>query len=87
MTPEPFIRWIEDDEAQGDLARIYEEWKNEHPSRGRMPEILKCFSLRPDFLQHVIAFTYPLHFCDGHLSRRQKEMIATYVSGLNQCPY
>lgn len=87
MTCEPFIRWIEDEAAEGEVARIYQQWKAEHPGRDRMPEILKCFSLRPDFLQHVIAFTYPLHFCDGYLTRRQKEMIATYVSGLNQCPY
>jgi len=28
-----------------------------------------------------------IHFSDGHLSRRTKEMIATYVSSLNRCPY
>ena len=28
-----------------------------------------------------------LHFSEGHLTRRQKEMIATYVSALNQCLY
>jgi hypothetical protein len=52
-----------------------------------MPDILKCFSLRPDFLRHVIDFSYPLHFSDGHLTRRVKESIATYVSGLNACKY
>jgi hypothetical protein len=52
-----------------------------------MPGILKCFSQRPDFLQSVMDFSYRVHFSDGHLSRRVKEMIATYVSALNQCPY
>jgi AhpD family alkylhydroperoxidase len=28
-----------------------------------------------------------LHFTAGHLDRRTKEMLATYVSALNQCPY
>lgn len=28
-----------------------------------------------------------LLFCDGHLPRQVKEMIATYVSSLNRCPY
>jgi len=27
------------------------------------------------------------HFRDGFLTRRQKEMIATYASALNQCAY
>jgi hypothetical protein len=52
-----------------------------------MPEILKCLSLRPDFLKSVIDFSYRLHFSDGHLTRRVKEMIATLVSAINQCPY
>lgn len=81
------IRWIDDDEARGELAEIYRSWKAQNPGRTRMPDILKAFSLRPDALRHVIALSYPLHFTDGHLSRRLKEMIATYVSSLNQCPY
>ena len=28
-----------------------------------------------------------LHFTEAQLTRRVKEMIATLVSGLNQCPY
>jgi len=83
----PFIKWVDDDEATGDVAAVYSAWKAANPNRKQMPEILKCFSLRPDFLQAVIGFSYPLHFRDGHLTRRVKEMIATYVSGLNQCPY
>jgi hypothetical protein len=35
----------------------------------------------------VIAFSNGVHFSDGHLDRRTKEMIATFVSGLNRCPY
>ena len=83
----PFIRWVDDDEATGQVAEIYQSWKDANPGRDRMPEILKCFSLRPDFLKSVRDFTYPLHFSDGFLTRRVKEMIATYVSGLNHCLY
>jgi hypothetical protein len=81
------IGWIEDDAASGEVAEIYRAWKQANPGRPRMPGILKCFSLRPDFLRALIGFTYPLHFTDGHLTRRVKEMIATFVSGLNRCPY
>lgn len=83
----PFIRWIEDNQAQGELAEIYRAYKATRPDRPNMPGILKCFSLRPDFLRQVIDFSNSLHFSDGHLTRRVKEMIATYVSALNQCPY
>ena len=83
----PFIQWIDDDEATGDVADVYAACKAANPQRDRIPEILKCFSLRPDFLKAVVDFSYPLHFQDGHLTRRIKEMIATYVSALNQCPY
>ena len=83
----PRIAWIEDEAATGEVAQIYAQWKHDHPGRPRMPGIMKCFSQRPDFLRDVISFSYRLHFADGHLDRRTKEMIATYVSGLNRCPY
>ena len=83
----PFVRWVEDEEAQGEIAEVYREYKALRPDRPKMPGILKCFSLRPDFLRQVIAFSNTVHFSDGHLTRRIKEMIATYVSALNQCPY
>ena len=83
----PRIAWVEDEHATGELAEVYAEWKATHPGRDRMPEILKCFSQRPDFLRDVIAMSYRVHFTDGHLDRRTKEMIATFVSGLNRCPF
>ena len=58
-----------------------------NPGRTEIPGILKCFSQRPDFLRDVMESSYRVHFSEGHLTRRVKEMIATYVSALNQCPY
>ncbi len=83
----PFLRWVDDEEATGEVAEVYDAWKAANLGRDKMPENLKCFSLRPDFLKALIDFSYPLHFTDGFLSRRVKEMIATYVSALNQCEY
>lgn len=83
----PFVRWVEDQDAVGLTAEIYAAWKRANPGRASMPDILKCFSPRPDLLQSVIDLCYPLHFADGRLTRRQKEMVATLVSGLNRCPY
>jgi hypothetical protein len=82
----PRIRWVDEEEATGPLAEIYQTYL-ERSGRPRVAGILKCFSLRPDFLQDVIDFSHHVHFTDGHLKRRTKEMIATYVSGLNRCPY
>lgn len=83
----PYIAWVDDQDATGELAELYEAWRNRNPGRMIVPEVLKCFSARPDFLKSVLEFSSKLHFSDGHLTRRTKELIATYVSGLNQCPY
>ena len=83
----PHISWIEELEAGGPLAEVYRNYLAEHPDKSRVPDVLKCFGHRPDFLKSVIEFSYSLHFADGHLTRRTKEMIATLVSGLNRCPY
>jgi alkylhydroperoxidase family enzyme len=84
----PYLRWIEDDEATGEVAEVYRSYQSRAPAReGRMPDILKCFSLRPDLLRSIIDVSGAVHFQDGHLTRRTKEMIATFVSGLNRCPY
>lgn len=82
----PRIDWIEEPEAEGEIAEVYREYL-QASGRNHVPEILKCFSQRPDFLRQVMAFSNTVHFSDGHLTRRVKEMIATYVSGLNRCPY
>ena len=83
----PNIGWIEDKDARDQLADVYKAYFETNPHKDRIPGILKCFSRRPDFLRQVIEFSNTVHFSDGHLNRRTKEMIATLVSGLNQCPY
>lgn len=80
------IQLIEDADASGDVAAVYEEWRQKS-GREKMPGILKCFSHRPDFLREVMRFSDTVHFSEGHLSRRQKEAIASWVSWLNRCPY
>jgi len=80
------IKLVEDDEARGEIADVYNQWKKK-TGRAEMPGILKCFSARPDFLRQVVDFSDTVHFSEGHLSRRHKEMIATFVSAVNHCPY
>ncbi len=90
-TPQPAqartkIRVIEDQEATGDTAEAYDFWRA-GSGRQQVPGIIKCFGARPDFLRQVVEFSNTIHFSEGHLSRRHKEMIASYVSYLNRCPY
>ena len=79
------IRWVEDAEAEGELAEIYAGIRA-HSPRGNVPDILRTMSLRPDFLVGMNAAGV-LHFSDGALTRAQHEMIAAYVSALNRCHY
>ena len=80
------IGFVEDADATGEVAKVYDEWRAKS-GRQQMPGILKCFSHRPDFLEQVMAFSDTVHFSEGHLNRKTKEAIASYVSYLNRCPY
>ena len=80
------IQLIEDADATDDVAAVYDEWRAKS-GRQKMPGILKCFSHRPDFLRDVMKFSDTVHFSEGHLTRRTKEAIASWVSYLNRCPY
>jgi uncharacterized peroxidase-related enzyme len=80
------IKLIEDKDATGEVAKVYDEWRAKS-GRQQMPGILKCFSHRPDFLRQVMQFSDTVHFSQGHLDRRTKEAIASWVSWLNRCPY
>lgn len=83
----PFIQWIEEKDAAGEVAEGYDFYYQKRPNRSKVADIIKCFSHRPDFMKHVMDFSWQVHFCDGHLPERVKEMIATLVSGQNRCPY
>ena len=82
----PKIHVIEDAEARDAVAVVYDEWRAKS-GRQNLPGILKCFSHRPDFLREVMRAGDVVHFSEGHLTRRVKESIASYVSYLNRCPY
>ena len=81
------IRWVGDEATTGPAAEIYAAWRAANPGRPEVPGILKCLSLRPDLFRGMDEVSGSVHFRDGHLTRRVKEMIATYVSALNRCPY
>ncbi len=77
---------IEETEATGEVAEAYGYFR-EHFGRPSVPGILKCFSSSPEMLRIIIQMGSALVFSEGALGLRIKEMIATYVSALNECPY
>ena len=79
----PRIAWVEDAEAEGQLAEYYTKMREQG---GRVPDTLRTMSQRPDFL-FAIQDASRLHFSDGALTRAQHELIASYVSALNRCHY
>lgn len=84
--PATKIKIIAEDEATGDTANAYAFWRAAS-GRREVPGIIQCFGARPDFLRQVVEFSNTIHFSEGHLTRRHKELIASYVSYLNRCPY
>jgi uncharacterized peroxidase-related enzyme len=87
MTPiATTIPIVEDDAASGAVAEAYADYRT-HFGREHVPGILKCFATHPPLLQQMIALASTLLFTESHLSRKVKEMIATYISALNSCPY
>ena len=77
---------VHEDAATGAVASSYTDYR-ERFGRPDVPGILKCFATHPPLLEQMIALASTLLFTEGHLPRSVKEMIATYVSALNDCPY
>ena len=81
------IRWVEESSATGEIGDAYAAWMAANPGRPQIPGILKAMSLSPALFRGMDEVSSQVHFREGHLTRRIKEMIATYVSALNRCPY
>lgn len=80
------IKVIEDGDATDEVAEAYDYWRASS-GRTKVPGVIKSLSARPDFLKQAVDFSNTIQFSEGHLSRRHKEMIGSYVSFLNTCPY
>jgi hypothetical protein len=80
----PRITWVDDADADGPLEEVLA--LSRQGSGGRVPDILRTMSLRPDFMRAMLMASQ-LHFSDGALTRAQHEMIASYVSALTRCRY
>jgi len=83
---ETHIPIVDEADATGETAAAYQYFRDQ-TGRQDVPGILKCFGTDPAFVRYMVDISSTLLFADGHLSRQQKEMIATYISKLNACPY
>ena len=85
----PRIGWVEEGDARGPLAELFESARAGGVSgvrREHVPHILMTMGHRPDFLSAIVDASR-VHFSDGALTRAQHEMIASYVAALNKCHY
>src|ERR1700729_3725369 len=77
---------VDEANAPEEVARLYSKFR-ETFGRPDVPGILKCFATHPPLLKHMMELSEHLIFSEGSLGRRHKEMIATFVSAQNNCPY
>lgn len=75
----PYVKWVEPEDASGEVAEFYEDAGTAY--------IMRCLSLRPDFGKIMNSAARLISFSDGALPRRDHELIATFVSSTNRCPF
>lgn len=79
-----WIQEIHEPEHGTPLDAAYQRLVQE---RGRVANILRVHSLRPDAMLHHLDLYMGLLFGPGGLNRRQRELIAVVVSRANNCDY
>ena len=81
----PFVKVYEREEAQGRLKEIYEHIIS--TNNGRLPPPFKAIGLNPEAVLAVRQLNTACSFGASTLGRRREEMLATFVSRLNDCDY
>lgn len=75
---------IDEDEAEGELARLYRRYRD---PAGGVDNVLKIHSLSPASMKAHFELYRLLMRGPSELSRAQREMIAVVVSAINRCHY
>ncbi len=80
-----WIKLVDEGDADGLLARIYDEARKRS---GRVYNILKIQSNNPPAMKAMLdLYTATVRAADSPLSRAQREMMALVVSKANGCHY
>jgi uncharacterized peroxidase-related enzyme len=72
--------------ANEEVRTLFAQYR-ERFARTDLPGILLCFATNPALLKGMMHIAEGVLFGDSLLSRQHKEMIATFVSRQNGCPY
>lgn len=78
------IKVIQEGEATGRLKEVYDDIILK---RGKLAEVIKIQSLRPESIVKHIELYMEIMFSKSLLSRAQREMMAVVVSSHNHCSY
>jgi uncharacterized peroxidase-related enzyme len=80
----PWVPTVAEDQATGLLADDYQKARER---AGRVPNITKLQSLRPEATAHVFGLYCQLMDTPTGLTKRERVLIATVVSKVNGCLY
>lgn len=78
------IKIVEPEEATGRLKEIYDDIVKK---RGKLADVHKIQSLRPESIVHHMDLYLEIMFSKSELSRAEREMMAVVVSAANDCEY
>lgn len=79
-----YIKTVAPEEAEGTVKEIYDALQE---GFGRVPNVVRAQSLRPDLLEATVLFFRRLMLEEHTLSRTTKELLASYVSKITACEY
>ncbi|MDC0997853.1 peroxidase-related enzyme [Alphaproteobacteria bacterium] len=83
--PKAWIKMITDNEASEEVKSVFDQARTPH---GTLDNVMRIHGLRPDtMLGHLHLYRSVLHSNDLTLAISFLEVIASYVSSLNQCDY
>lgn len=77
---------VTEESASPEIRELLRHYR-EHFGRADLPGILLCFATHAPLLRGMLEIAEGLLFVDSLLTRRHKEMIATFLSLQNACPY
>ena len=81
------MAFIETIDIQNAKGIVKEEYEKGIKRSGKVFNILKIMSRSPAALRESMQMYLAIMFGDSDLSRAQREMLATVVSGVNHCHY
>jgi uncharacterized peroxidase-related enzyme len=77
---------VDEASANPEVRALFQQYRDRF-GRTEIPGILLCFGTHAPLLRGMLDIAEHLLFVDGLLMRRHKEMIATFLSLQNACPY